>query len=349
MTIFAFGSNGAGQLGIGHRDDVHVPIKHIPPQEAGAGMAAPVAVAAGGNHTLMLFSSGHVSITGSKQGMLGEQGNFMSQLLAHNIKLCSATWDACILCTKQNSIFTYGRGGKGELGRGPNTTEALIPSQSVDISSFLLNGASIVDLASSIQHTVLVLSNGQVIGWGNGRKGQLGEPAEVVWKPRKIQGIGFAVHRAVCGREFTYLVGAPGDGSHLILGSDKWGVRSAAPRIIPFWKDIGASWSSIFILQGSGEMAAWGRNDHGQLPRREMPKITKMAIGSEHVVTLSVDGRVLAWGWGEHGNCGPTTDDHGDVKETVGTMVIPGERVHSIMGVGAGCATSWIWSLDSCG
>ena len=347
MAIYAFGSNGAGQLGIGHRDDVPVPSKHVPPQEVCEATDVPLLVTAGGNHTLMLLSSGRVSITGSKQEILGEKHTPGSMILSHTVKLCSATWNACVLCTKQDSIFTYGKGNKGELGRGLNIIEAHSLGLAVDISSLVPDGVSVIDLASGVQHSVLVLSNGQAIGWGNGRKGQLGHPFEMAWEPRKIEGVDFKVRRAVCGREFTYLVGEPGEGRHAILGSDKWGVRSTAPEAIPFWKDIGASWGSIFVLQDSGDVRAWGRNDHGQLPPRNLPKIKKMAVGSEHVIMLTVDGQVLACGWGEHGNCGLMAIDHGQTRNVYHTIDIPDGRKNQILGVGAGCATSWIWSRET--
>ena len=329
-------------------NDALAPCEHPFPQETCENKDVPVAVAAGGNHTLILFESGYLTVTGSKQSSFGKQYTSNSEIILHSVKLCSATWDAYILCTTQDSILTYGKGEKGELGRGLNTISARVPSPPVDMSGLLPHGVSVVDLASGLQHTVLVLSNGQVVGWGNGRKGQLGQPPEVVWEPRKIDGLDFKVHRAVCGREFTYLVGESTEGRHLILGSDKWGTRSAAPVTIRFWKDIGASWGSIFVLRQSGEITAWGRNDHGQLPPRMLPKLAKIAIGSEHALALTVNGQVLAWGWGEHGNCGPTSDENGDVKD-YNILTIPSDPHRpgsSILGIGAGCATSWIWSKD---
>ena len=69
-----------------------------------------------------------------------------------------------------------------------------------------------------------------------------------------------------------------------------------------------------------------------------------MAVGSEHALALTKDGRVLAWGWGEHGNCGLGTDEDGDVKHGWNEISITESDKSSVVGLGAGCATSWIWT-----
>lgn len=272
------------------------------------------------------------------------------------VKLCSdesllasaymvaATWDASFVVQKDergraNKLYSFGAGEKGELGQGQGLVKT--PSASL-VVEFPPPDTEIVDIAACMGHVVVVLSNGDAYGWGNGRKGQLGEPREVIYSPRKIDCVGFDVVRAVCGREFTCLFGDSSTGELRVLGSDKWDVRSAAPKSISGWSDVGASWGSIYVLR-NGELQAWGRDDHGQLPPPNLPPISSMAIGSEHVVTLSATGDVLSWGWGEHGNCGPQVEN-GDVKGRWNVIASPKfiPPQLKITGVGAGCATSWI-------
>jgi protein ATS1 len=110
------------------------------------------------------------------------------------------------------------------------------------------------------------------------------------------------------------------------------------------WEDLGASWGSIFVLFNDGNLASWGRDDHGQLAPPELPLLSQIAIGSEHAIGLTTEGEVLAWGWGEHGNCGPKTTD-GDVKGRWNVIASskylpPGGKISAI---GAGCATSWVY------
>ena len=340
--LYAFGSNSAGQLGLGHQEDVSVPSLHAGTSDVAA--QDPVRVAAGGSHSLILYASGQLSCTvpsGSKTPDLHSS----IDVIGHESKLCSATWEASFTCSRKNCVTASGKGEKGELGLGHGIVEVALPGLPLSIPFPEKHEISIVDMASGVQHSVVVLSNGDVIGWGNGRKGQLGEPADVIWKPRKVDGIPFKVNRAVCGREFTYLLGDRSTGLHMILGPDKWDLRSKAPETVPPWKDVGASWGSIFVLLESGDIISWGRNDHGQLPPSRLPKVDKMAVGSEHAIAVTKSNGICTWGWGEHGNCGPTVDEAGDVKGGHwNTIELPGDETTPIRGIGAGCATSWIWT-----
>lgn len=350
--LYAFGSNGSGQLGIGHRNDVAIP-SACKSEAASSKFQRLKQVVAGGNDTFLFFSDEPIMWTGvSTQASISEFGSendaFVDVSLPEPVKLCSATWDAFITVTLSNRIYTFGAGGKGELGRGSKLTAiANSPTlQPLDFARLIPPGVTIVDLASGLNHAVVVLSDGNVLGWGQGRKGQLGVPSEVVWEPRKIDGIGFPVVRAVCGREFTYLAGSPDQGYHAILGSDKWNLKTDAPAKVLNWKDIGASWSSIFVLDQEGCLVSWGRNDHGQLTSAGLPPVQKMAIGSEHAMVLTEAGKVLAWGWGEHGNCGKDVDEDGDIKHRWVEIPLPTSNGFRVFEIGAGCATSWILTQD---
>lgn len=345
--LYALGSNGAGQLGVGGRDDANTPRQchfdvlsdiHEPP----------IQIAAGGNHTLVLLKSGSLYSVGSNIG--GRAGHATSQqwietlqmiktgASSTRIKLCSATWEASVIVTEADEVYTCGTGLRGELGRKAASSQ---PSK---LPNFPPDGTNIVGVSSCVSHTVVVLSTGEVYGWGNGRYGQLGEPPQIVWEPRKIENLNFKVVRAVCGNDFTYLVGNPQQGYHTVLGSDKWSIRSNVPAKNLDWQDIGAGWGSIIVLKRSGKIESWGRNDHGQLAPRDLPELNRIAVGSEHVLALTPLGQVLTWGWGEHGNCGPHTDQMGDVKDGWKEIFLNlSDRDAKPTMIAAGCATSFIW------
>jgi protein ATS1 len=354
-ATYALGSNGSGQLGIGHKADVSVPKGVLFENDS----RAIDQLKAGGNHTLLLssgvlYSSGDSSsgACGLTSGSSASASEFrLVQLSSENISqkartiLCAASWEASFIVQqdengKATQVYTFGTGNKGELGQGEHIFRS---SKAQKITNFPPEGLEVVDLASSVSHVIAVLSNGDVYGWGSGRKGQIGQPEGIISTPRKIDGISFKVARAVCGREFTYLLGEPGSGDHTVLGSDKWEVRSSMLLRAPEWQDVGATWGSIFVLQSNGKLVSWGRDDHGQLAPPDVPLLSNIAIGSEHALGLTTAGDVLAWGWGEHGNCGPSTTN-GDVKGRWNVIAasqnLPlGSRIASI---GAGCATSWI-------
>ncbi|KAI4196921.1 MAG: hypothetical protein LQ350_006234 [Teloschistes chrysophthalmus] len=352
VSLFALGSNGSGQLGTGHTKDVDDAQQcHLVNPET---WSSPIrTVKGGGNYTLVLledgslFLSGDLRINGAGSDSVAEFGSVFDRVTntlfdGKKIKLCSALWDTSVIVTEDDEIYTVGSGSKAERGMGDG-----VPDASGKLNRFLPPGESIVDLASGLAHTVLVSSNGDIYGWGNGRKGQLGEPAGIVFKPRKIDGISFKVVRAVCGREFSYVIGDPSDGHHAILGSEKWNVRSAAPVAMPDWLDIGASWGSIFVLDRSGKLHAWGRNDLGQLGVASHPdQIKAIAAGSEHALILTQNGTIAFSGWGEHGNCGSGTNVQGDVVEWSqhSSPNFAGESLE-VLGIAAGCATSFVFGL----
>lgn len=214
-------------------------------------------------------------------------------------------------------------------------------------------------ISSGVAHTAAVLSDGRVYGWGAGRKGQLGVPVEsVVGVPRRVA-VGWSVEWAVCGREFTVLVERVGESAAqrrrvCVLGADRYGVRDAlGAGLEPGVRDVQAGWSAVYVLYGDGRLVGFGRNDRGQLPPLGLAPVERFAAGSEHVVAIA-GGRLVAWGWGEHGNCGRGREEAGggDGGGSAGSagsveVEVPVPGVSGAEGqlgaVGAGCATSWVW------
>ncbi|KAL8995466.1 MAG: hypothetical protein Q9169_004807 [Polycauliona sp. 2 TL-2023] len=354
MKLYGFGSNGSGQLGIGEIQDTSLPqLCHLTDCQE---WPSPIKIIkGGGNHTLVLLESGQLYVSGCvRDARVGLKSSTdlitkFSEVPASafggaKVKSCSALWEASIVVTDDNEIYTFGVGSKGELGIADG--QKGLPRR---LERFCPSDEHIVDMSSSMGHTVIVLSNGEVYGWGNGRKGQLGGPSEIVWHPRRIQDLSFHVVRAVCGTDFTYLVGAPENGHHAILGSNKWKIRSDAPSSNPGWTQITASWGSIFTLSTSGRINAWGRNDYGQLgPDKHEVVFDRVDAGSEHAIALTESGSVLVWGWGEHGNCGGGRDSQGDVKARCNEM--PASQFGKsakVIGIAAGCATTFIWTEDT--
>ncbi|KAK4152854.1 regulator of chromosome condensation 1/beta-lactamase-inhibitor protein II [Chaetomidium leptoderma] len=381
FLLQALGSNGSGQLGIGHKEDVSTPQPVLLP----ASLTLPTTttttttqppelrrIVAGGNHTLLVLSSGDLLSSGDHTtGACGRRVVAVAAAAidttthekqtpptpefrpvdlsplpegSRKVKHVAATWAASVVVANDgggatlDKVYSFGSGDKGELGLGAGTARALEPTQ---IPDFPPAGTRVVDIAACMGHVVAVLSNGEAWGWGNGRKGQLGEPAGgAVCSPRRIEGVGFRVVRAVCGREFTCLFGESETGEMVVLGSDKWGVRSQAPESVAGWKEVGAGWGSVFVLKEDGTLLSWGRNDHGQLAREGLGRVRRIAVGSEHALALTEAGDLMVWGWGEHGNCGPIRDNNGEKGQQ--NRIASIEQGMDITMIGAGCATSWI-------
>ena len=351
MPLYAFGSNASGQLGIGNTEDTNTP-KRCPLPESLLGRIKKIV--AGGSHTLLLLNDGTVFCSGkSRDGkaecctspLLSSTSLFKQTSISDSekrVKLCSAWWDGSVFVDHENQVFTAGLGSKGEQGSGAITASTALQKIN-DINEHPDQIREVLDLDSCVDHTVLVLDDGTAWGWGNGRRGKLVSDQDFVWQPSRLKLASESVARAVCGRDFTFLVYRNGDFE--VFGTDKWGLSSQAPKRSANWKDVHASWGSIFVLHKDGSLECWGRNDHGQLAPPSLPAIEQLAVGSEHVVALTKDGKVISWGWGEHGNCGADNDADGDVKGRWNEIAVdPSEKV---LGVAAGCASSFYWTDNS--
>lgn len=246
-------------------------------------------------------------------------------------------------------MFASGHGAKGELGLGPLVCSAACQR----LPGFPPTATTVYRLSAGVAHTVAVLSDGCVYGWGAGRKGQLGTPVEaVVAVPRRVH-VGWSVEWAVCAREFTVLVERVREAAVerrrvCVLGADRYGVRDALGIELELGvRDVQAGWNAVYVLYEDGRLVGFGRNDRGQLPPPGLAPVEQFAAGSEHVVAVA-GGKLVAWGWGEHGNCGRGRAEpgSGDVVGVAEEVQVPGmsEGSGAIRAVGAGCATSWVWA-----
>lgn len=273
---------------------------------------------------------------------------------------CTAGWEFSVLATRDGRrLFVCGAGSKGELGLGPGTTCTIlgadIPNSTLyRIPNFPPEGASITSLSSSITHIVAVLNTGVVYGWGQSRKGQIHlQPdtiplPKITYTPTRTMHVPFPVAYAACTQETTFLISATGDQCTL-LGPvfPKWALREKMPKCSELTNFVGlqAAWDGYYILLSDGRVVAWGKGHKGQLPPENLAGVKMMAVGSEHVLVVTErygEDRLLAWGWGEHGNCGEL-EGGGDVVPVREVSIAEGGKKARVKCIGAGCATSWVW------
>ena len=134
VTVYAIGSNGSGQLGIGHKEDVSVPKQVLFHEE---NIDPITLVQAGGNHTLLLTSESLYCAGDPSSGACGLTfGSKCSDTQFYRVRLstedsassapvvfCAASWEASIIVQKDEDghatkVSSFGIGNKGELGLG---------------------------------------------------------------------------------------------------------------------------------------------------------------------------------------------------------------------------------------
>jgi len=236
--IWALGSNGNGQLAVGHCNDVDQPTSCLLDQPPPFNVR-PRKIIAGGNHAVLLYEDGSAYAAGmNDDGRCGlpptpepitafrriaftidgpndEAGEICNKFVDITATWSSTTFVVAHSSTSKQAIYSCGTGDYGELGQGPDVSISVVPK-----IVMWLGHQHCVNLASSFRHIVLILSSGSVFGWGNGRKAQLGrdmpppvpnKPHGSVWEPWVIIRLGCGVpdirgcHLA-CGRDFTYML-----------------------------------------------------------------------------------------------------------------------------------------------
>ena len=170
--LFAWGRNIQGQLGVGDSSSDH----HTPVQVQNLGLTRVKAVAAGDDFTLVLSSDGTVLACGDNgSGALGDGTTTDRSTLAPVQNLIPAKAIAAgrrhsMALTSNGVIRAWGDNNNGQLGNG-STTGSSLP---VTVSLQSLDGPAIA-VASRGLHSLALMANGRIKGWGENGDGQLGD------------------------------------------------------------------------------------------------------------------------------------------------------------------------------
>ncbi len=229
------------------------------------------------------------------QGILaGKTVSALSTGSSHTLALCT-----------DGTLAAWGSNSDGQLGNG-GTSSSNVPV-AVDLGGELA-GKTVVAIATGRDHSLVLCSDGTVAAWGSNILGQLG-----AWESSRS--------RTPVVLEKTGALG---------------GRKVVAIRAGEYFN---------LALCEDGTLAAWGYNDRGQLgdgtkTDRRLPvrvgdnsilggrRISSIAAGGTHVVAITEDGSLFAWGGngqGQLGN-GNTSDSSSPVPVNTGGL-LAGKRV----------------------
>lgn len=403
IRLYALGSNGNGQLGLGHEDDTdHAEQCCFRKKDGTIANDVPFdedesisKIVAGGNHSLLLTSKGRLWTTGStlegqrgkhsdSEHPLGRTEEWQEFRLEDQTELpdqpssdlvitdVAATFSASFLVINGQKVYSFGTGTKGELGLGADTITSAQPQLCFGLPAFEgEDRSSIISISACMSHVVVLSSTGTVFGWGASRKGQLGEllrEEKMVWTPQRVEIVPQTEalpSQILTGRDFTFLVLQESDRkSPLLLGdAAKIGItlplsrHEASTRSgnlesqsepdevnLASLRAIQTGWTTIAVLTESNTVHTFG-NSRRSVVSAPLHNMRSIAAGSEHCIGLTEQGQVVAWGWGEHGNCGSNTDRNKNVRDGFNVLFESSER-ERVLGLAAGCATSFFWTTD---
>ena len=323
-TLWAWGSNGSGQLGDGTTTTRNAPAR------VGT-LTNIVAIAAGNYHNLALRADGTLWAWGSNgSGRLGDgttsQRNSPVQVTSlSGIVAIAAGYKHSLAVKSDGTVWAWGSNTNGQLGDGTTT------ARSAPVQIPTLAGVGIVSLAAGDSHSLAVSSTGNVYAWGNNGSGRLGTGSNDTQQPAPTQIANFTgVMQAEAGVDYS--VALKGDGTIYTWGDNSLGQlgdntkdsRNAPAPVVRLAgvSAIAAGFEHTAVLQASGAVVAWGSNNAGQVGSGvfgerldPMPvlglqgsaassPVTSVVVGDAHALALKGDGSVWAWGNNDYGQLG---------------------------------------------
>ena len=250
-------------------------------------------------HSLALAADGAVWSWG--RGLLGTlgHGDHLQQPLPKKIEAftgqrvvaVSAGGAHSLAITADGSVWSWGDGDGGKLGHGDEQNQ-LLPKK---VEAFA--GRRVVAVSAGFGYSIAITADGSVWSWGRGSEGRLGHGHQQnQLLPKKVEA--FADQRVVAvsaggGHNFAHVTVFAGGHHSLAITAD------------------GALWSWGW----GGE----GRLGHGDQQNQLLPKkieafagqrVVAVSAGCDHSLTITADGAVWSWGYGDAGRLG-----HGDRQD----------------------------------
>ncbi|KAF5189511.1 Ultraviolet-b receptor uvr8 [Thalictrum thalictroides] len=186
-----------------------------------------------------------------------------------------------------NPIYGFGSGKRSQLGvsidrirKSYNLPQIVAGFEEVEIANIVANG----------DQSAALTVDGHVYSWGKGfcGKSDTHHPLESS-VPMKFTQVALGWNHALALTDF---------GKLFIVGGKHHGMLSDPQKM------------SLKKCSSNQSSASKGSEDDSKAPKfREVPgldatKVVDIAAGAEHSALVTENGRIMTWGWGEHGQLG---------------------------------------------
>jgi hypothetical protein len=155
---------------------------------------------------------------------------------------------------------------------------------------------TVVSVAAGAAHSLALLSDGQVLGWGDNRAGQAIIPDEMV---QANAALGARATEVSAYGDFSVLLMVSGTiGTIRVWGNVAYGQENVPPNEGAFrmFHTVTAGGGHIAALNTvDNRLYAWGNNIHGQcqVPDKHFVAV---ACGANHTAAITEDGQLVVWG-----------------------------------------------------
>jgi len=231
--------------------------------------------------------------------------------------------DHVLARTRDGGVYAWGRGDGGQLGIGPLPT-VNFKTRSARVEPYVPYPVRIPDLANVTaiatgnRHSLALLQDGTVLGWGFNRFGQVGDGTTTNRdRPTEVAGVRNAVAISA-GWDFS--VALLSDGTVM-----EWGATysNPSPRPTPAAvvgargiRALVAGGSHVVAITNSGGVMTWGSEAHYETGRSGNGLVPGLIKGLEDVRSVAAadgtniavlgSGRMMTWGevrpWTRPGN-----------------------------------------------
>lgn len=338
-TVYTCGYNYYGELGKGSAGDSHIPVKVVKGLYSGSLSLGDnpgnpiIAISAGKYTSIALAQDGTVFTWGrNSEGQLGNNSKvnidspvkvskgaysgttYLGDNPTNKIIHVSTGEDCSIALASDGIVYTWGKGGDGQLGNG-TTTSNLTPIKVIKGeypgTTYLGDDPNnkIISVSAGYGYSLAIDENGFVYTWGNNSYGQLGNNSTVASNiPVKVnkgdyQGTAYLgddpnnkIIKAIAGD--GHCIAVAQDGIVYTWGNNskgQLGNESNVNSLIPVKVRMGEYAGTAFLGDNSSN------------------KITDVAIGNSHSLAIDQQGKVYAWGLNSEGQLGNNTKDNKNV------------------------------------
>ena len=320
-SLWTWGWNGGGQLGIGNFTDQYTPV------QIGTEHSWKM-VTVGGYHTLAVKNDGTLWAWGANYwGELGD-GTIDDRIDPEQVgqdndwKAVAAGGAHTVAIKTNGSLWAWGWNDYGQVGNGMVFTEQMVPVQIGTATNW-------DQVAAGYVNSLAIKTDGTLWAWGANNYGQLGIGTNTYYYSVPVQ-VGTATdwQQVTAGSEYTLAIKS--DGTLWTWGQNhngQLGIGSYeepnAPQQIGTdhdWQQVGAKYYHTIAVKSNGTLWAWGRNTDGQLGdgtniKHNAPvqvglltNWQQVIAGFAYTVAITNDGSLWSWGNNEHGQLGDGTD-----------------------------------------
>jgi alpha-tubulin suppressor-like RCC1 family protein len=364
-TLWAWGSNSYGQLGIGTTTQQNRPVQ--------VGSATNWrSVSTGYYFTVALKTDGTLWAWGQNangqlgQGTTGGQQTQPVQVgTATNWASVSASDYHIVAIKADGSLWGWGQNFSGQLGLGTTNVTTNTPTQVGTATWRAVSGGSLFTLA--------IRTDGTLWSWGTNGNGQLGNgTSSNAAQPTPTQVGTATTWQAVSAGAFHGLA-LQTNGTLWAWGFNGWGALGspAAPanQLTPLqvgtattWRSVSAGYSHSAAVRADGTLWAWGDNRYSQLgdgtttqqnaPVQVATGANWQTVSAGQFYTTALRQDNSYWAWGYHSN--------GQLGNGRGPQLIPYELTtpDTWRGINAGAfhtlaigpnSTLWSWGSNTAG